>query len=110
MSAALKVNTATRAESDSFGMLDVPADKYYGAQTARSLINFPIGTETMPLPLIHALGTLKRSAAVVNMQLGALDKTLGDAIVQAATEVMEGALDDHFRFPYGKQGRARKPI
>lgn len=96
MSAALKMNNATRSESDSFGQLDVPSDKYFGAQTARSLINFAIGIETMPLPLVHALGTLKRSAAAVNMQLGVLDKTLGDAIVQAATEVMDGKLDDHF--------------
>jgi fumarate hydratase class II len=94
---ALQTSPANfRTESDSFGPLDVPADKYYGAQTARSLINFPIGTETMPKPLVRALGILKRSAAVVNMQLGVLDKKLGDAIVTAATEVMEGKLDNHF--------------
>ncbi len=85
-----------RIESDSFGEIEVPADKYWGAQTSRSLMNFKIGGETMPRPLIHALGTLKRSAAVVNMQLGVLDKTIGEAIVKAATEVMEGKLDDHF--------------
>lgn len=96
MSAAPKLSTETRTESDTFGPLDVPADKYFGAQTARSLINFPIGTETMPLPLVRALGILKRAAAAVNMKLGVLDETIGKAIVQAATEVMEGKLDDHF--------------
>ena len=82
----------TRQESDSFGPIEVESDKYWGAQTQRSLQNFKIGGETMPKPLIHALGTLKRSAAVVNMQLGVLDKKLGDTIVKAATEVMEGKL------------------
>ena len=86
----------TRTESDSFGNIDVDASRYWGAQTQRSLQNFKIGGETMPKPLIHALGTLKRSAAVVNMKLGVLDKTLGELIVKAATEVMEGKLDDHF--------------
>lgn len=87
---------SNRTESDSFGNIEVASDKYWGAQTQRSLQNFKIGGETMPKPLIHALGTLKRSAAVVNMNLGVLDKTLGDNIVKAATEVMEGKLDDHF--------------
>ncbi|MBN66786.1 MAG: fumarate hydratase, class II [Rickettsiales bacterium] len=96
MSAAEKKQTKTRTESDTFGPLDVPADKYYGAQTARSLINFPIGTETMPLPLVRALGVLKRASAVVNMRLGVLDEKIGNAIVDAATEVMEGKLNDHF--------------
>ncbi len=86
----------TRTETDSFGPIEVPTDKYYGAQTARSLINFAIGTETMPIPLVRALGLLKRAAAEANMQLGVLDKKLGAAIVTAATEVMEGSLDDHF--------------
>lgn len=89
-------STDIRVESDSFGNIDVAADRYWGAQTQRSLQNFKIGGETMPKPLIHALGTLKRSAAVVNMKLGVLDKTIGDAMVKAATEVMEGKLDDHF--------------
>ena len=97
MTAAAKISMEnTRTETDSFGPLEVPNDRYFGAQTARSLINFPIGTETMPKPLIRALGVLKRSAAKVNMDLGVLDKRIGDAIVQAATEVMEGKLDDHF--------------
>lgn len=88
--------TEYRIESDSFGELKVPADKYYGAQSARSLINFPIGIETMPEPLIRAFGIIKRSAAQVNMKLAGLDPTIGNAIVEAATEVMEGTLNDHF--------------
>ena len=88
--------SATRTESDSFGQLPVPTDRYYGAQSARSLINFPIGTETQPAPLIRALGVVKRSAALANMALENLDPKIGDAIVQAATEVAEGQLDDHF--------------
>ena len=86
----------SRIETDSFGEIAVPADKYWGAQTSRSLMNFKIGGETMPKPLIHALGTLKRAAATVNMQIAGLDTKMGDAIVAAATEVMEGKWDDHF--------------
>lgn len=89
-------SSQTRTESDSFGPLEVPADRYYGAQTARSLINFPIGTETMPKALIRALGVLKRSAAKVNKDLGELEPRIADAIIAAATEVMEGKLDEHF--------------
>lgn len=96
MTALKKIATATRTETDSFGPLEVPTDRYYGAQSARSLINFNIGTEMMPEALVLALGTLKRSAAMVNMNLGVLDKKLGEAIVQAATEVMEGKLTEHF--------------
>ena len=86
----------TRTETDSFGPLEVPADKYYGAQTARSLINFPIGEETMPAPLVRALGIIKRSAALANQKLGNLDDDIADAIVAAATEVAEGKLNDNF--------------
>ncbi len=88
--------TSYRVESDSFGELKVPSDKYYGAQSARSLINFPIGVETMPTPLIRALGMVKQCAAQTNMDAGILDKRLGSAILQAAQEVMEGKLDEHF--------------
>ena len=88
--------TKTRTESDSFGELTVPADKYYGAQSARSLINFPIGVETMPSPLIRALGVVKRSAALANIALDNIDPELGEAIATAAGEVAEGKLDDHF--------------
>ena len=88
--------TATRIETDSFGPLEVPADKYWGAQTQRSLGNFKIGNETMPLPLIRALGIVKMAAAKANMQLDNLDTETGEAIVKAATEVANGALNDHF--------------
>ncbi len=88
--------TETRTETDSFGPLEVPADKYYGAQTARSLINFPIGEETMPAPVIRALGVIKRSAALANQKLGNLDDDISDAIVAAASEVAENKLDAHF--------------
>lgn len=91
-----KSAAAFRTETDTFGALEVPSDVYYGAQSARSLINFAIGTERMPAPLIRALGILKRSAAMVNMNIAGLDKKIGEAIVTAATEVMEGKLDDHF--------------
>lgn len=86
----------TRTESDSFGPLDVPADKYYGAQTARSLINFPIGVETMPSAIIRALGIVKRCAAASNNALDNLDDKTAAAIITAASEVAEGKLDDHF--------------
>jgi fumarate hydratase class II len=86
----------TRTETDSFGPLEVPADKYYGAQTARSLMNFRIGTETMPIPLIRAFGIIKRAAALANKDLGQLEPRLADAIAAAAQEVIDGKLDDNF--------------
>ena len=86
----------TRTETDSFGPLEVPSDKYYGAQSARSLINFPIGEETFPPAMVRALGIVKRSAAAANMKLDNLDEKVGNAIVNAATEVAEGKLNDHF--------------
>ena len=86
----------TRTETDSFGPLEVPAEKYWGAQTQRSLGNFKIGGETMPLALIRALGIVKLAAAKTNMKLGQLEKEIGDAIVLAAQEVAEGKWDDHF--------------
>jgi len=84
-------------ESDSFGNIDVPADKYWGAQTQRSFTNFEIGgdSERMPLPVIHAMAILKKSAAVVNMTYG-LDKQVGAAIIQAADEIISGKYDAHF--------------
>ncbi|WP_411819762.1 class II fumarate hydratase [Hyphococcus formosus] len=88
--------TKTRTESDSFGKLNVPADKYYGAQSARSLINFPIGTETMPVPLIRALGIVKLGAVRTNMKLKSIPAKTGKAIEKAAKEVAEGKLNDHF--------------
>jgi fumarate hydratase class II len=86
----------TRTETDSFGPLEVPNDKLYGAQSARSLINFAIGEETMPAPMIRALGIIKRSAARVNKSMGNLDPKLADAIEQAAGEVAEGKWNDQF--------------
>lgn len=85
-----------RTESDSFGPLEVPADRLFGAQTARSLINFPVGTETLPEPLVRALGVVKRCAAIANVRLGTLETQLSAAIAQAAEEVAEGKLNDHF--------------
>ena len=84
--------TATRTETDSFGPLDVPADKYWGAQTQRSLGNFKIGGETMPVPLVRALGIVKRSAALANIALDNIDPKLGETIAAAATSLLaEGA-------------------
>jgi len=88
--------TKMRTETDSFGKLKVPADKYYGAQTARSLINFPIGIETMPPSMIRALGIIKRSAALTNRSLDNLDAKRTKAIVRAASEVAEGKLNGNF--------------
>jgi fumarate hydratase class II len=87
---------ATRTETDSFGPIEVPADRYWGAQTQRSLQNFRIGDERMPLPLIRALGIVKKAAARANMALGDLEPGLGEAIVQAADEVIAGRFDDNF--------------
>jgi fumarate hydratase class II len=88
--------TATRTETDSFGPIQVPADKYWGAQTQRSLENFKISGERMPLALVHAFGVVKKAAALTNMRLKDLEPKLGDAIAKAAQEVIEGKLDDHF--------------
>src|SRR5260370_38425438 len=86
----------TRVETDSFGPIEVPADRYWGAQTERSLRNFRIGTERMPVPLIRALAIIKRAAAEVNHTLGSLDARRAKAIARAAQEVIDGKLDDHF--------------
>ena len=86
----------TRVETDTFGPIDVPSDKYWGAQAQRSLGNFKIGWEKQPAPIVRALGIVKRAAAETNMALGKLDKTIGDAIVSAAQEVIDGKLNDHF--------------
>ena len=85
-----------RIETDTMGTVQVPADRYWGAQTQRSLGNFRIGEERMPREVIHAYGVLKRAAAEVNMERGVLDRRIGKAIVRAAKEVMKGKLDDHF--------------
>ncbi len=85
-----------RIEKDTMGELEVPADRYWGAQTQRSLQNFKIGGDRFPREMIRALGILKRAAAETNVELGTLPKDKGDLIVQAANEVIEGKLDDHF--------------
>ena len=88
--------TNTRTETDSFGPLEVPADKYWGAQTQRSLGNFKIGGETLPVPLVRALGIIKKAAALTNMAQDKLESRLGDAIATAADDVIDGKLDDNF--------------
>jgi fumarate hydratase, class II len=94
--AANRARERTRTETDTFGPIEVPADRYWGAQTQRSIENFRIGTERMPQPLIRALGIVKRAAADVNRQLGLLDARRCAAIVKAAQEVIDGKLADHF--------------
>ncbi len=96
MAKTRKSSDKTRSESDSFGPIDIPADRLWGAQTQRSLQNFRIGGERMPLPLIHAFGLIKRAAAEVNRNLGNLDKKHAEAIVAVAQEIADGKLDDHF--------------
>ncbi|MEC9342262.1 MAG: class II fumarate hydratase [Pseudomonadota bacterium] len=88
--------TKTRTESDTFGPVEVAADRYWGAQAQRSLGNFKIGWEKQPLPVVRALGIVKRAAAETNMALGKLDPALGKVIIEAANEVIEGKLDAHF--------------
>ena len=98
-----------RIEADTFGELQVPNEKYYGAQTLRSVMNFPIGdrqSERMPLPVIKAFGVLKKAAAEVNKEYG-LDPKVADAISKAADEVIDGSLyDEHF--PLGPRARIQK--
>jgi fumarate hydratase, class II len=86
----------TRTESDTLGTVEVPADRYWGAQTQRSFQNFEIGTERMPIEVVHAMAVVKKAAARVNAELGVLEAPLAEAIGAAATEVIEGKLDDHF--------------
>lgn len=86
----------TRTETDSFGPLEVPSDKYWGAQTQRSIQNFPIGWEKQPIAIVRALGVIKRACAEVNLSTGSIDRTIGEAIVRAATDVIEGKFDDNF--------------
>lgn len=86
----------TRTETDSFGPLEVPSEKYWGAQTQRSIINFPIGWEKQPIPIVRALGVIKKACAMQNKAQGGLDPTLADSIIRAAGEVAEGKFDDNF--------------
>ncbi|AUQ70231.1 class II fumarate hydratase [Phaeobacter inhibens] len=86
----------TRTETDSFGPLEVPANKYWGAQTQRSIMNFPIGWEKQPVAIVRALGVIKQACAMANKASGKLDARIGDAVIQAAGEVIEGKFDDNF--------------
>src|SRR5437016_8630836 len=86
----------TRVETDSFGPIEVPADRYWGAQTQRSLQNFRIGQDRMPIAIVRALGIVKLAAAETNRELGLMDQRRARAIVRAAREVIDGELDDHF--------------
>ena len=96
MASSTGQSPSTRTERDSMGPVEVPEERYWGAQTQRSLENFRIGGERMPSALIRALAIQKKAAALANMELGALDKRLGEAIVKAADEVITGARDDEF--------------
>ena len=88
--------TETRTETDSFGPLEVDHTKYWGAQTQRSILNFPIGWERQPIAIIRALGVIKRACAETNLELGSLDSARATAIIEAATEVIDGKFDDNF--------------
>lgn len=86
----------TRTETDSFGPLEVPSEKYWGAQTQRSIMNFPIGWEKQPIAIVRALGVIKKACAMQNKAQGGLDARLADAIIEAAGEVVDGKFDDNF--------------
>src|SRR5262249_30997811 len=96
MAKARKKSSGTRIESDAFGPLQIPADRLWGAQTQRSLHNFRIGSERMPIEIVHALGVIKRAAADVNRTLGSLDRKRAAAIAAVAQDIAEGKLDGHF--------------
>ncbi|MGB9045565.1 MAG: lyase family protein, partial [Pseudolabrys sp.] len=96
MAKASKKSAKTRIESDAFGPLTIAADKLWGAQTQRSLHNFRIGTERMPIEIVRALGVIKRAAAEVNRTLRSLDRKRAAAIVAVAQDIADGRLDDHF--------------
>src|SRR5581483_2091416 len=89
-------SSSTRSETDSFGAIEVAADRYWGAQTERSRRNFRIGEQRMPMPIIRALGMVKLAASETNRELGLLDRRRAGAIIRAAREVIDGKLDDHF--------------
>src|SRR5260221_11800519 len=85
----------SRLESDSMGKIPVPNDRYYGAQTARSLIHFDIGTDRMPLEVVHAFGVLKKAGALVNLDLGKMKPEIADLVIRAADEVVAGKFTDY---------------
>jgi fumarate hydratase class II len=99
----------TRTETDSFGPIEVAADRYWGAQTERSRNNFRIGDERMPLPIIRALAVIKLAAAETNLALGSLDARRAKAIVAGAQEIIDGKLDDNFRSLCGRPAPAHRP-
>lgn len=99
----------TRTETDSFGPIEVADDRYWGAQTQRSLQNFRIGGDRMPAELIRAFGIVKRAAAQTNMELDSLDAKRGKAIVAAAQDVIDGKLNDHSRWWSGRPDPAPRP-
>jgi fumarate hydratase, class II len=88
--------TNTRTESDAFGPIEIGGEHHWGAQTERSRQNFRIGTERMPIEIVHALGIIKRAAAEVNRGLGSLDRRRAAAIVRVAQDIIDAKLDDHF--------------
>src|ERR1700748_936928 len=96
----------TRTETDTFGPIEVPSDRYWGAQAQRSLGNFKIGWEKQRLPIVRALGVIKRAAAETNMALGPLCPAAGAAVIQAANEVIEGKLDAPFPLAVWQTGSA----
>ncbi|ODR94158.1 class II fumarate hydratase [Methyloceanibacter stevinii] len=93
---APKSSSAPRTETDAFGPIEVPGDRYWGAQTQRSRQNFQIGDERMPEPMIRAMALVKKAAALTNQELGRLDSTLAEAIATAATEIIDGKMEGHF--------------
>lgn len=101
----------SRVESDSMGELTIQPGKLYGCQTQRSILNFPIGTSEsrMPLPIVHAMATVKKSCAIYNKSIGKMDAMIADAIVKAADEVIAGDLDDHFPLVIYQTGSGLKP-
>ena len=101
-----KIRQRTRVESDSFGPLDIPADKLWGAQTERSRRNFRIGNERMPIEIVHALGLIKRAAAEVNCDVGSLDGKRARAIAAVAQDITDGKLDEHFPLLVWQTGSA----
>ena len=97
----------TRTETDSFGPLEVPADKYWGAQTQRSIMNFPIGWEKQPVAIVRALGVIKQACAMANKANGGLKDDIADAIITAASEVVDGKFDDNFPLVVWQTGSGR---
>jgi fumarate hydratase, class II len=101
--------TTMRTETDTFGPIEVPADRYWGAQTQRSLQNFRIGTDRMPLPVVRALGIVKQAAADTNMALGLLDAEIGAKIVAAPRKSPKASTTTTSRWSSGRPARARSP-